>query len=187
MTADAARELTIFLLLLGAIGGIRAPSHSGYGALEVQTENSEASRQKIAADRQEQKELHAKCVLAAANAERDAAAMIPGRTWTWRLDFERSRQQLGQLRRDFADLRDRESEFEASLTAEQNSRVQTSLARLSHLNAHLEKDAQSLDDELQKGYPTRWHVARDASDMQSETRRWKNLHDQAAKMLGLNP
>jgi hypothetical protein len=131
MTADAARELTIFLLLLGAIGGIRAPSHSGYGALEVQTENSEASRQKIAADRQEQKELHAKCILAAANAERDAAAMIPGRTWTWRLDFERSRQQLGQLRRDFAALRDRESEFEAMEEPARPSRQNAWLKSLS--------------------------------------------------------
>ncbi len=131
-----------------------------------------------------QKMLHLKCVQASKRAEADAAAMVPGRTWTWRLDFEHSRRELAQLRDDFASLQDCESEFEASLTAEQKSKVQPQLQRLASLWDHLQKDAQSLDLELQKGYPTRWHVARDATDMQRETRKWRQLHDQVARTVG---
>ncbi len=131
-----------------------------------------------------QKMLHLKCVQASQRAEADAAAMVPGRTWTWRLDFEHSRRELAQLRDDFASLQDCESEFEASLTAEQKSKVQPQLQRLASLWDHLQKDAQSLDLELQKGYPTRWHVARDATDMQRETRKWRQLHDQVARTVG---
>jgi hypothetical protein len=186
MMVYAVRELMIAVLLLGSIGGIRGSTNSGYGKLQVQTDNSHSSP-KASADRQEQKKLHLRCVEAAESAERDAAAMIPGRTWTWRLGFERSRQQLGQLRRDFTALRDIESEFEASLTLEQKSKVKTELTLLSRLEKHLEKDAASLDLELRKGYPTRWHVARDASDMRTEVRRWRKLHDQTAERVVANP
>jgi hypothetical protein len=99
------------------------------------------------------------------------------------LGFERSRRELDELRRDFAALRDSESEFEASLTPKQESKVKTKLAQLRTLEEHLEKDAQSLDLELQKGCATRWHVARDTSDMQTEIHRWKQLHDQVAKKV----
>jgi hypothetical protein len=102
------------------------------------------------------------------------------------LDFERSRQQLAQLRTDFTALHDCESKFEASLTAEQKSKVQPELKRLASLWDHLQEDAQSLDLELQKSYPTRWHVARDATDMQKEIRNWRKLHDQAARTVGVD-
>ena len=131
-----------------------------------------------------QKALHMKCIEASHRAEADAAATVPGRSWTWRLDFERSRQELAQLRDDFASLHDCESKFEASLTARQKSKVEPQLQRLASLWNHLQKDAQSLDLELQKGYPTRWHVARDATDMEKEIRNWRKLHIQVAGAVG---
>lgn len=136
------------------------------------------------AEAENQTRLHAKCVETSQRAEADAAAMIPGRTWTWRLDFERSRQQLAQLGSDFTALHDCESQFEASLTAEQESKVQPQLKRLASLWDHLQKDAQSLDLELQKGYPSRWHVTRDANDMEQEIQNWRKLHSQVARTVG---
>jgi hypothetical protein len=131
-----------------------------------------------------QKALHMKCIEASHRAEADAAAIVPGRSWTWRLDFERSREELAQLRDDFTSLHDCESKFEASLTAKQKIKVEPQLRRLASLWNHLQKDAQSLDLELQKGYPTRWHVAHDATDMQRETSKWRRLHDQVARTVG---
>lgn len=135
------------------------------------------------ADTSIQRTLHIKCVEASQRAEADVAVMVPVRTWTWRLDFERSRQRLAQLRSDLTALHDCESQFEASLTAKQKSKVQRQLKRLASLLDHLQKDAQSLDVELQNGYPTRWHVARDATDMQKEIRVWRKLYDQVAKIV----
>jgi hypothetical protein len=42
---------------------------------------------------------------------------------------------------------------------------------------YLERDVGSLEDELRKGYPKRWHVAHDVLDMQKEIQRWRRLHE----------
>jgi hypothetical protein len=104
--------------------------------------------------------------------------MIPHRTW--HLDFEKSRQQLGQFRHDLTELNEAEIAFEASLNSSQRTKIGPLLNTLRALWKHLEGDAMSLDSELRKGYPTRWHVARDSSDMQAETRR---LQDKVADKL----
>jgi hypothetical protein len=186
MKAYPVRELTIALVLGSAIGGVQATIGSGHGREAVQTGISGSPQNIFKADSEEQTKLHLRCDEASERAERDAGAMIPGRTWTWRLDFERSRQQLHQLQRDFTSLHVSESEFETSLTSEQKSKVKAKLTVLGDLWEHLYKDAQSLDAELRKGYPTRWHVARDAADMQKEIHRWRKTHDQIAKTLGIN-
>jgi hypothetical protein len=132
-----------------------------------------------------QSDLHLRCVQLGRHAETDITALVPHRTWTWRLDFEKSRKQLGQVRRDLIALGKSEAEFEASLDSGQKSRVQSSLNALKALLRHLESDAQSLDSELREGYPTRWHVARDSFDMQKEIRLWNRLHDKVAAKLNL--
>jgi len=186
MKTHAARKLATVLALGSFISGIPEASGSGVNREAAQIGISQLRRNDVPADIEEQKKLHVRCIEASERAERDAAAMIPGRTWTWRLDFERSRQQLARLRADFTSLHGCETEFEASLTAEQKAKAKAEIAQLASLRFHLEKDAQSLDTELRKGYPTRWHVARDASDMQNETCRWRKLHDQVAKIVGIN-
>jgi hypothetical protein len=132
----------------------------------------------------EQKALHKKCMDAAGRLRRDAAAMVPGRTWTWRLDSERSREHLDGLRRDVKALWDTEAAFEASLSPEQRSKVNSQFTSIQELFQHLERDAQSLDSELQEGYPRRWHVANDVSDMRKEINRWRKLHQRIADELG---
>jgi hypothetical protein len=69
----------IVLLLFGLVRSTRGSTNSGYGGQQIRTDDLQSS-QKASADRQAQKELHLKCVAAAGIAERDAAAMIPGRT-----------------------------------------------------------------------------------------------------------
>lgn len=147
-----------------------------------------AKSRPIAHTREEQSELHEKCVKAEERAERQAGAMVPGRTWTWALDADRSLQQLDELRRDLSALKESEGAFEASLTPEQVSEFQTQVHRMNQLSRHLERDVDSLDNELRKGYPRRWHVANDALDIQKEIHRWRRLHDEiAAKMARSRP
>ncbi len=132
---------------------------------------------------QSQGDLHLRCVQLGDRAEHDAEAMIPHRSWTWRQDFERSRRQLQQFQRDLIELRGSEAQCEASLTSEQQSKVQNQLGSLKALWKHLESDVQSLNSELLKGYPTRWYVARHTFDMQKESRRWIKQHDRIAASL----
>ncbi len=128
--------------------------------------------------------LNSRCIEAADRAERDAAALIPHRPWTWRLDFERSRRQVAQLRSDFTALHDADLRFDATLTSAERKKLELQRKSIQEMWSHLDSDADSLDAELRKGYPTRWHVARDASDMEKEIRRWKRLHEQIARQVG---
>ena len=125
-----------------------------------------------------------KCLEAGERVRRDVAAMVPGRTWTWQLDSERSRKQVEVLRRDLRDFWDAEAAFDASLTADQKSKVNSQFILIRELFHHLEGDAESLSAELQKGYPTRWHVEHDVSDMQKEISQWRKLHRRIARDLG---
>jgi len=68
--------------------------------------------------------------------------------------------------------------FERDLTPEQISKYQNQIGAMNQLSQHLERDAQSLDDELWRGHPRRWHVANDATDMRNEIRRWRELNKQ---------
>jgi hypothetical protein len=137
---------------------------------------------------QTNKELEApnrRCVEAAERLRRDSAAMVPGRTWTWELNAERSRSQIARLQEDLKAFWETETEFEGKLSPEQSSKLKSQFRAIRALFLHLQGDAQSLDLELQKGYPTRWHVAHDVSDMRSEINRWMKLHRHLAKNLGL--
>ncbi|MFI5116535.1 MAG: hypothetical protein ACHP8B_07525 [Terriglobales bacterium] len=183
MRAHALGKLVALLVLLGSVSSVQGASW-GHGGESVGTGVLQKPQDKLPASLKEQEELHLRCVQASEVAEGDAAAMVPDRTWTWRLDFEESRRHLDQLRRDFTALRDNEAAFEASLTSEQEANVRSQLKRLHELSQHLESDAQSLDLELRKGYPTRWHVARDVSDMHKEIRNWRKLHQQVASAVG---
>ena len=186
MQAHKFVELATVLLLFGSLSSVQRAAGVGAGGECLQTGVAEPQQNKLPVGTGNQEKLHLRSVEASERAERDAAAMVPGRTWTWRLDFEQSRQLLDQLRRDLTALGDSEADFEASLTSEQKSKVQAELKSLQELWQHLESDAQSLDLELREGYPTRWHVARDASDMQKEIRNWRKLHQQVATAVGAN-
>ncbi len=113
--------------------------------------------------------------------------MVPGRTWTWRLGFERSRKHLDKLRRDLKAFREADDAFEGSLSPEQKSKFKSHMIATRELFQHLERDAQSLDNELRKGYPTRWRVANAATNMREEIHHWRKLHQRLAKDLGLSP
>lgn len=172
------KEIATALALLTPIGltgrGVaRVFDTGGEPSLPVQlTQNNTSIRPSEA-----QPSFHAKCVEAGVRTERQAAEMVPGRTWTWALDAEHSLQQLNELRRLLAVLRECEAAFEKSLTPDQISKYQTQIRGMNRLSQHLERDTQSLDDELRKGHPRRWHVANDARDMQKEIRHWRKLHD----------
>jgi len=129
--------------------------------------------------------LHKICMGSGERLQRDVAAMVPGRTWTWQLDSERSCDQLDGLRRDLKAFWDAEAAFEAGLLPEQRAKLDSQFVAIHELFQHLEQDAESLNTELRKGYPTRWHVANDVSDMGREINGWKKLHQRIAKDLGL--
>jgi hypothetical protein len=133
----------------------------------------------------DQQKLYEQCVEAANRVERQAAAMVPGRTWTWALDAEQSRKRLGGFRRDLKAFWDAEAAFEASFSPDQKSKLNSQFTSIHELFRHIDRDAQSLDDELRKGYPRRWHVAHDVSDMRKEINRWRKLHQQIAAEVGV--
>lgn len=159
-----------------------AATHRGVSAVNSTPPSSSGSPQTTG----EQKALDKKFVEAGERLEGDAAAMVPGRTWTWQLDSERSREHLDELLRDLKAFRDADIAFEASLLPEQKSKFNSHFTATHELFQHLERDAQSLDNELRKAYPTRWHVANDVSDMRMEIHRWRKLHRRLADDLGLH-
>lgn len=134
----------------------------------------------------DQEAIHKRCLEAEERLQEDIAAMVPGRSWTWQSDAERSRKHLHGLQRNVTALRDCEDEFEAYLTAEQRFKVRTELKLVQRLWQRLEGNVQSLDLELQKRYPARWHVAQDVSDMQKEIRKWSKLHEHITTEVGAN-
>jgi hypothetical protein len=127
---------------------------------------------------EKQLEVERKALEAIKGAEREAAAMVPGRAWTWQLRAEESRQHLGAFRRALDALRDNEASFEVSM---KESKFASHFQSIREILQHVLVDAQSLDDELQKGYPARWHVVRDVSDMQSEIRQLRKVHEQISR------
>ncbi len=161
-----------------------AATHSGVSAVNSSPPSSSSSPQTTG----EQKALHEKCVQAGERLEYNAAALVPGRTWTWRLDSEQSRERLDDLLRDLKAFRDADVAFEASLSPEQRSKFNSHFTATHELFQHLERDAQSLNNELRmrKGYPRQWHVANDVSDMRKEINHWTKLHRRLADALGLN-
>jgi len=171
-------EIEIVFILLVPIGitgreAVRILDPGRESFLNVQLAQNNASVPPSEA----QENLHSKCVEAERRAEQQAAEMVPGRTWTWALDAERSLQQLDELRHDLTALRESEAAFEGSLTPDQISKYQTQIRAMNQLSQHLAGDVQSLDDELRKGHPRRWHVADDARDMQKEIQHWRRFHD----------
>ncbi len=133
----------------------------------------------------EQEALHKQCVQAGDLLDRSVTAMVPGRTWTWQLDSSRSRGHLDELLRALQAFRDADVAFEESLSPEQRSNFNSHFTATSELFKHLEQDVQSLDDELRKGFPTRWHVTNDVLDMRKEINHWRKLHQHLAADLGL--
>lgn len=134
----------------------------------------------------EQELLDKRCVETGERLEGDVEAKSPGRVWTWRWTFERSRQQLDEFRRDLKAFRNADLAFEGSLSPQQRSKFASHLTATQELFDHLERDAQSLDNELRTGYPRRWHVADDVSGMRKEIQRWRKLHRRLADELGLH-
>ena len=133
MKAHAFAELATVLVLFGFVGTVQGATATGAGGESLQSGVSEPPQNKLPLGFDNQENLHLRCVQASERAERDATAMIPGRAWTWRLDFEQSRQQLNQVRRDLTALWDCEADFEASLTSEQKSNVQAELKSVQEL------------------------------------------------------
>jgi hypothetical protein len=176
MMAPGSGKLALTLAALNLLCGIPYAQIFAYGIDDLPETQAAVSLQSS---------LHLKCLQVEKRAEDDIGAMIPHRAWTWRLNFEKSRRQLDQLRRDLVKLHDAEAQFEASLDSKQKSKVGPQLESLEALWQHLDSDARSLDSELQTAYPTRWHVARDALDMRKEIRRWNKLHGQVVAMLRL--
>jgi hypothetical protein len=113
--------------------------------------------------------------------------MVPGRPWTWELNADDSGKRLGQLQNDLGDFWRPEEAFEQSLPMESAEKVQSQLRAIHQLFQHLQADAKSLEKELEKGMPARWHVANDVSDMQKEIRRWRKLNQKLATELELVP
>ena len=182
MSAPGPGMPTLILSLLTAVCGMPGLPGSAYGrACDQPNEQSNSETPSP----EKQSDLNQKCVQLGKRAESDVTGMVPHRVWIWRLDYEKSRLLLDRLRRDLADLHHAEARFEASLSSEQESKVRSHLDSMETLWRHLESDAQSLEAELRNEYPTRWHVARDAFDMQHEIRRWNKLHHQAATRLQL--
>jgi hypothetical protein len=170
-------EISTVLMLLASIGLASGP------ARDVEARNDALQdvfllQTSTAVQASETPEtLHGKCARAAEQTNRQAEEMVPGRTWTWALDAERSLQQLDGLRGDLTALRECEAAFEADLARNQLATYAAEIRAMHQLSQHLERDVQNLDDELRKGHPRRWHVAHDAEDMHKEIQRWQRLHE----------
>ncbi len=185
-TVSARRFITfaIFFILSGMLlASARGIRSVGGAVLTGKDAASPTNDSPQVAD--DQQKLSAQCVEAANRVERQAAAMAPGRTWTWALDAEQSRKDLGGFRRDLKAFWDAEAAFEASFSPDQKSKLNSQFTAIYELFQHIDRDAQSLDDELRKGYPRRWHVANDVSDMRKEINRWKKLHQRLAAEAGI--
>jgi hypothetical protein len=129
-------------------------------------------------------ELQTRFTEAMTRVERDAAAMSPGRSWTWQSDSEQSRELLDALRQDLSALSNTEAAFEASLMPEEKSKAAPQFESIHKMMQHLQEDAQSLDRELQNRYPTRWHVSQDVTDMQKEIRSLRKMHKRILQTAG---
>jgi hypothetical protein len=92
---------------------------------------------------EERKVLHKKCAEAGARLEHIAAAMVPGRRWTWQLDSERSREHLDELQRDLKAFREADVAFEESLSPGQRSKFNSHMTATRELFQHLERDART--------------------------------------------
>ena len=170
-------EISTVLMLLASIGLVSVPAR-GVATRNEPLQSVFLLQTSTAVQASETPEtLHLKCARAAEHANQQAEEMVPGRTWTWALDAERSLQQLDGLRGDLTALRECEAAFEASLSASQLASYATEIRAMRQLSQHLDRDAQSLDDELRKGHPRRWHVAHDAQDMQREISHWRRLNE----------
>ena len=100
---------------------------------------------------------------------RNVAAMIPGRTWSGRWTLKRAASSSagsspicrpsGLLKKQLSKV------FQPSRRGEFN----LNSVPFTSSSSHLQADAHSLDEELSKGMPTRWHLNRDVLDMQKET------------------
>lgn len=145
-----------------------------------------ASAQKTVALRLTDKQIESqrKALEAIKTTEHEAAAMVPGRTWTWQLRAEQSREHLVVFGRALDALRAIETSFEASLTPDQESKFAPQFQTIRETLQHVSEDVRSLDEELQKGYPERWHVTHDVLDMQSEIHRLRKVHEQISKANG---
>lgn len=165
------------VLLLLAFAAMRADPARNYLATKQPLLTLFLAQSSTVQPTETQQTIHPKCDSVAERANQQAEEMVPGRIWTWALDAERSLQQLDKLRQDLTALRECEATFEASLSASQPAPNATAIRAMAQLSQHLERDVQSLDDELRKGHPRRWHVAHDAQDMQKEIQSWRRLHE----------
>ena len=173
---------SVLCILIGGFTATQASAQSTTGAKgEVLLPGSESPNAGSPHFTEKQLEYQRKGLEAISGVQREAAAMVPGRTWTWQLNAEQSREHLDVLGHALNVLRDNEALFEASLTPEQKTKFASQFQSIHEILQHILGDAQSLDDELQKGYPTRWHVAHDISDLQDEIRRLRKLHEQIAR------
>ncbi len=179
MTKIATGLVLLSLVRLGAPGAEREPYLGNESPLNAQVTGPGPNAHPGAP----QQELHVRCIESGKNAERQAAGMVPGRTWTWTLNAQRSLRQLNGLRRALIGLKECEAAFEASLTPAQAAESQAQIRRMRELAQHLDRDVESLDDELRNKYPSRWHVRHDALDMRKEIQRWRQLYDIVAAAL----
>jgi predicted RNase H-like nuclease (RuvC/YqgF family) len=128
------------------------------------------------------------CVSEIQRAELAAAGVFPGRTWTWRMDAERSRERLTTLRRELTDLSNcgrtlANGAGAAQKSGEQKSTLKRELELMHARLQHIEADAASLDRELRNDNPTRWLVQRDVADMQREIRGLARINARLAAAL----
>lgn len=187
MQAQKVPMLVIFIILVGVFASNWSTPLSNRGTERgVPVLKSVSPSSSPWQTRSEEEAIHKKCVDAEERLEEDIAAMVPGRSWTWQLDAERSRKHLDHLRRKVAALRDCEDEFEAHLNPEQSSKVESELKLSQGLLQRMEGNVQSLDLELRKRYPARWHVAQDVSAMQKEILKWRTLHEHITTEVGAN-
>jgi hypothetical protein len=132
-----------------------------------------------------QREAYKRLMEAEKHAENQVLAAMPGRSWRWLEDSGRTRQDLGKFKLALDALKERQTAFEATLTPGERSRFGSGLRRIHGLSQDIPRDFQSLQDELRKGYPTRWHVEADTWHMYKELIRWEKLDQGIAKAAGI--
>lgn len=176
---QASLVVVILLIdLVATVGSASAASRS------ITPTGASVSVQKSIALSSSWQQICKSCVSMEERAWDDIAAMVPGRSWVWQSDVERSRNRLDQLQRSLALLQACEEDFEAQLSTQQQLRAKANLTSIRRLLQELDSDEQSLTVEFRQRYPARWHVAQLVSHMQAEIRKWKALHKQVAAELG---
>ncbi len=142
----------------------------------------EGFRQQV--DESRQRDLYETCINSADRVERHAHSMMPARIWTF--DREKYQQKLDRLRLAAEALSQNQAAFQASLTPQQVSKLDSEIQGVHQLQAELEFRVQSVDHELRKRRPAKWKIAQDTEAIPKLVKAWRKRDQKIARGIDIS-